>query len=264
MNLDDLKERPRFFGMFIGDPGTGKTIQACSFPGPLYVFDCDNRMRPVLNFHGNRKDITFDTYHRDYPKLARQLEYILDKNPYATVVMDSLTMLSDMIILQSLRSAGIGEDKDRLGKKIGGVAVPSIEDFNMEAGALTQVMDALRGLRCHVIMTAHVVSTYEKDLKTKKVTENRVVLTAGKKIAAKLPTSFDEIYGFYAEGSGAFKKYLVNTQNNGLDMGKTSQLLDEEYDVTQNAFSVNAERFLWPQIQKHFSIPETDAVEALV
>ena len=48
MNLDDLKAKPRFFGMFIGDPGTGKTVQACSFPGPLYVFDCDNRMRPVL------------------------------------------------------------------------------------------------------------------------------------------------------------------------------------------------------------------------
>jgi hypothetical protein len=260
MNLDDLKQKPRFFGMFIGDPGTGKTIQACSFPGPLYVFDCDNRMRPVINFHGSRSDITFDTYHRDYPKFASQLEYIYNKNPYATVVVDSLTVLSDMIILQSIRSAGIGDDKDRIGKKIGGVQVPSIEDFNMESGALTQVMDALRGLRCHVILTAHLVSTYEKDLKTKKVSENRVVLTAGKKIAAKLPTFFDEIYGFYAEGSGAFKKYLVNTQNNGLDMGKTSQLLDEEYDVTQNPHSVNREKFLWPQIQKSFTVIEPEKV----
>jgi len=188
------------------------------------------------------------------------LEYIYNKNPYATVVVDSLTVLSDMIILQSIRSAGIGDDKDRIGKKIGGVQVPSIEDFNMESGALTQVMDALRGLRCHVILTAHLVSTYEKDLKTKKVSENRVVLTAGKKIAAKLPTFFDEIYGFYAEGSGAFKKYLVNTQNNGLDMGKTSQLLDEEYDVTQNPHSVNRDRFLWPQIQKSFTVIEAEAL----
>ena len=260
MNLDDLKQKPRFFGMFIGDPGTGKTIQACSFPGPLYVFDCDNRMRPVLNFHGSRTDITFDTYHRDYPKFARQLEYIYDKNPYKTVVVDSLTVLSDMIILQSIRSAGIGDDKDRVGKSIGGVKVPSIEDFNMESGALTQVMDALRGLRCHVILTAHLVSTYEKDLKTKKVSENRSLLTAGKKIAAKLPTFFDEIYGFYAEGSGAFKKYLVNTQNNGMDMGKSSQLLDEEYDVSQNIHSVSAKKFLWPQIEKFFTVPEPAAV----
>lgn len=255
MNLDDLRNKPRFFGMFIGDPGTGKTIQACSFPGPVYVFDCDNRMRPVLNFHGSRTDITFDTYHRDYPKFARQLEYIYDKNPYKTVVVDSLTILSDMIILQSIRSAGIGEDKERIGKRIGGVQVADIQDYNMESGALTQVMDALRGLRCHVILTAHLITTTETNLKTKKVTENRSVLTAGKKIGAKLPTFFDEIYGFYAEGSGAFKKYLVNTQNNGLDMGKTSQLLDEDYDVTQNIHAVKQDRFLWPQIEKHFTVP---------
>lgn len=260
MDLNDLKAKPRFFGLFLGDPGTGKTIQACSFPGPLYVFDCDNRMRPVLMFHGDRKDITFDTYHRDYPKLASQLEWIYNKNPYATVVVDSLTMLSDMIILQSIRSAGIGDDKDRQNKKIGGVAVPSIEDFNMESGALTQVIDALRGIRAHVILTAHVITTSEKDLKTKKVTENRTLLTAGKKIAAKLPTAFDEIYGFYSEGSGAFKKYVVNTMNNGLDMGKTSQLLDEEYDVTLNPRSINSEKFLWSQIGKYFEIPTGDDV----
>lgn len=270
MNLDDLIGRPRFFGLFIGDPGTGKTIQACSFPG-VYVFDCDCRMRPVVTFHRGRKDIEFDTYYRDYPKLASQLEKLLNYCPYDTVIMDSLTMLADMIILQSIRSAGKGEDKDRVGKKIGGVMVPSIEDFNMESGALTQVLDALRGIHANVILTAHVITTSETDLKTKKVKENRTLLTAGKKIAAKIPTAFDEIYSFYSQGSisGGKREYFCATYNTGLDMGKTAHPMPDTVDLSQDMNAIDPEKFLWPQIKGYFAKPvielaeETEALKPL-
>ena len=262
MNLSDLQGRPRFFGLFLGDPGTGKTVQACSFPG-VYVFDCDNRMRPVVNFHKGRKDIEFDTYYRDYPRLANKLEELLNRCPYDTVVMDSLTMLADMIILQSIRSAGKGEDKDRTGKKIGGVMVPSIEDFNMESGALTQVLDALRGIPANVILTAHVITTSETDLKTKRVKENRTLLTAGKKIAAKIPTAFDEIYSFYSQGglTGGQREYFCATYNTGLDMGKTAHPMPDSVELTQDMHNINPDKFLWPQIEKFFSKPRIEGLE---
>lgn len=262
MNLNDLEGRPRFFGLFIGDPGVGKTIQACSFPG-CYVFDCDNRMRPVVNFHKGRKDIEFDTYYRNYPGLADKLEKLLNYCPYDTVIMDSLTMLADMIILQSIRSAGKGEDKDRTGKRIGGVQVPGIEDFNMESGALTQVLDALRGISANVILTAHVITTSETDLKTKKVRENRTLLTAGKKIAAKVPTAFDEIYSFYSQGgiTGGDREYFCSTYNTGLDMGKTAHLIPPMIDLTQDMSNVNPEKFLWPQIEKFFLKPSIVGID---
>jgi hypothetical protein len=262
MNLEDLQGRPRFFGLFLGDPGTGKTIQACSFPG-VYVFDCDNRMRPVVNFHKGRKDINFDTYYRDYPKLAQKLEELLGRCPYDTIVMDSLTMLADMIILQSIRSAGKGDDKDRVGKKIGGVMVPSIEDFNMESGALTQVLDALRGIPANVILTAHVITTSETDLKTKRVKENRTLLTAGKKIAAKIPTAFDEIYSFYSQSdiSGSGRDYFCATYNTGLDMGKTAHPMPDMINLTQSMTLIDDGKFLWPQIQHYFEKPVVAGIE---
>jgi hypothetical protein len=214
-------------------------------------------MRPVVNFHRGRKDIEFDTYYRDYPALAAKLEKLLNYCPYDTVVVDSLTMLADMIILQSIRSAGKGDDKDRVGKRIGGVMVPSIEDFNMESGALTQVLDALRGISANVILTAHVITVSETDLKTKRVRENRTLLTAGKKIAAKIPTAFDEIYSFYSQGSvtGDKREYFCTTYNTGLDMGKTAHPMPDTVDLSQSMNLVDENKFLWPQIKGFFAKP---------
>jgi len=248
MYLADIEVGSRLFALFKGDPGTGKSIQAGSFPGPIYWFDCDNRMRPVKLFHGQtRTDIEFDTYHRNYPKFVQKLEYLLNKNSYQTIVIDSLTALTDMIILQSIRSAG---QEDRYKNVIGGVQIASIEDYNMESGALTQVMDAIRGLKSNVILTAHVIETSERDLKSKKVTVSRSLLTGGKKVAAKIPGYFDEAYHFYVLGNPAGgSRYMVTTTHSGDDWAKTALPIPSDLEVSN--CKAYPDKYLYPQLKKY-------------
>lgn len=256
MNLTDIVIGKRIFMGLKSDPGCGKTIQATSFAmgGEVYVMDCDNRMAPVLLFHGKQpyaKRIKYDTYHRNYPKFAAKLEELYKSCPYDTLIVDSLTALTDMIILQSIMTAGTGSgyDKERSSRIIGGVKLAGIEDYAMEDGALTQVFDALRGMKCNVILTAHVVETRSKDIKSKKETVTRTLLTGGKKPAAKIPVYFDEFYHLYGrtEIDGSLH-YIAATTNTGDDWGKTALPVPPEIDLTQDRNNIDPEKFLYPQL----------------
>jgi hypothetical protein len=259
MNLSDITIGRRIFMGLKSDPGGGKTIQAASFAmgGETYFFDCDNRMAPILLFHGRQKyarNINFDTYHRNYPKFASKIEDLCRSNPYHCVVVDSLTALVDMIILQSIMTAGVGTgyDKDRQSRIIGGVKLASIEDYAMEDGALMQIFDALRGLKSHVVLCAHVVETRFKDLKSKKETVTRSLLTGGKKPAAKLPVYFDEFYHLYARPDiTGNMEYLAATTNTGDDWGKTALPVPPEIDLTQDRNIINTDKFLYPQVMHY-------------
>lgn len=262
MKLSDVVIGKRIFMGLKSDPGAGKTIQAASFAmgGDTYIFDCDNRMAPVILFHSRQpyaKRISFDTYHRNYPRFAAKLEDLYKSCPYDTIIIDSLTALADMIMLQSIMTAGttLSEaDKDRKNKMIGGVKLAGIEDFLMEDGALTQVFDALRGLKCNVILTAHVVETKTSDLKSRKETVKRSLLTGGKKPAAKIPVYFDEFYHLYARPNpGGGMEYMATTTNSADDWAKTALPLPEEIDLTQDKSNISPEKFLYPQLMNYIN-----------
>src|SRR4051812_33025238 len=116
-------------GLFKGEPGLRKSGAAASFPKP-YFFDVDRKMdalhAPIKAWGLNRADIEYDSF-VDWTGILAQLEKFRTVCKYKTLVLDSITSTADVINRQTLRiKTGGGE----AGKRIAGIPVNSIEDFN--------------------------------------------------------------------------------------------------------------------------------------
>lgn len=237
-NAKDLISGERMFCLFKGEPGTGKTNAAASFPSP-YFFDLDGRIRPVALMHPG-KDVIYDTYLNDFPGMMRKMSELLNYNPYGTVVVDSLTAFSRTVMSHMIKArvSDAGDTKKRLTR--GGIDVSQLEDYGGETAAIVQLLDALRLInrKCHVILIAHCVDVIERNAQTKSVNINRQLLTGGKKIAAEIPAYFDEAYHFYSRPdlSGGNPDYYITTSAAGIDWSKSALSLPSEITWTKKNF----------------------------
>ena len=247
----------RIFGLLKGDPGCGKSIAAATFAlnGPQYIFDFDGKFAAIYNFFTNIipcpeiiANIEYDRF-SNYNDAAEKLQHIIDYEPNkytGGVVWDTLTTCVDSILTQVQTIKGADPNKKGKLKMVGGIQVGDIEDYNAESAALTRMIQAAKfHLPVHFLMLAHVVRIETPQLKGGiKIT--RQLLTAGKKVAAKLPAYFDESWHLTAdEGSSSLggNKYLVRTTASGEDWARTSLPLPATMDVT-------GKKFLWKELQK--------------
>lgn len=221
------------FGLFKGEPGLRKSSCAASFP-KSYFFDVDGKMDalhvPIKNWGINPADIEYDTY-TDWTGILNQLEKFRVNCKYKTLVIDSITSTADAINRQTLKIKGSGGES---GKRVAGIPVNSIEDFNAEDSALKEMVAILKDIRSyhhlHVILIAHVI---QKEMKSSdgKTHMSRTIVTAGKGIAQKIPAYCSEIYhfnvfnSFNADAGGQYGLYTVHT---GDDMARTSLPLPEK------------------------------------
>ena len=188
MKLSDKQLGGRFMGLFVGPPGTSKTISAASFvlasDKPIYIYDLDGRVNSLLRFYPKHlSQIETDYYGpNDFEKLIRHFEKLQDKCPYGTVIFDGLTALGDQLINYMLALRGSGESK---GKTKGVIELAGPEDFGGEARGLSMMLDIARSLPCHFILTAHYLVIQYDDQVTKKNFIVRQLVTAGKKVAGK-------------------------------------------------------------------------------
>lgn len=235
MKITDIKPTEKMFATFKGEPGTGKTIAASSWPEP-YIFDVDGRMKPLVTFWKNKDQINkieYDTF-RSFFRIKDKLKEFRVRCPYKTLVLDSLTSLADAVIRQMIMEKGDS------GKKVGGQRVASIEDYGGEASGLLEILDTFIEIHLsqgvNVIWTAHVLQTEMKDVSNPGATSySRSLLTGGKKIAAKLPAYFDEVWHFQVEPSinvADPPSYTVITRHAGSDYAKTSLPLPAKIDFT--------------------------------
>lgn len=230
-----------FTFLFKGEPSSGKSIAAASFPN-AYIFDTDARIRSVANYFlpKGKRDITYDTYnYNDYPKFDKKWEGFIEQSkmttpfPYDTVIVDTLTSVTDLLLHHVMKEKG----KENKGKKIAGVTVNSIEDYNVETSALTELVLFLRQIKCkYKILVAHVVKTEKTNLNDDTTVVTRSLLTAGKKIAAKLPGYFDEIYQFESRMKNGSPQFIARTVNAGEDYARTAMNLPKEIDFTNKNF----------------------------
>lgn len=218
-NTKDLVIGERLFCLFKGEPGVGKTRAAGSFPEPFF-FDFDGRLATLKLAFGD-KSIAYESYYGNFRGAMNKLEELTNYCPYGTVVFDSLTSYVRTVLTHMIKSRGGKGDLMR-----GGLPVAQIEDYGGETAALVQLVDALRAIstkKVNVILTAHVVSVTEKNIKNQQVTEMRQLLTGGKKIAAELPAYFDEAYHFFTQGGFDGKpEFKTYTMNAGEDWAKTA------------------------------------------
>lgn len=231
MNLSDMPNDERIFGLAKGKPGAGKSIGLSSFPKPMYIFDFDGRSRAIKRWW-EMKDpkemvgIEADIYTaNDFSKFqAKGDEMMGNPKKYATVIADSLTTCVDMILQYSKGLRGVDTTRDKK-RRIGTIQLLEIEDYNAETMALGDMMEFFRRLPCHFWLTAHELHVVEKNILTNTIHESRTLMTAGKKIGAKMPVYFDEIWHFGQEPSMNVldpPQYVISTAQVGEAYAKTS------------------------------------------
>lgn len=162
----DYKPEMRFFGLFVGRSGDGKSAAADGFPGKVLDLDFDNRFVGVANAGRQGllelKNIDYETYNPrggwdpvDKRLTALDLQrFSGGMFPYKTITINSLTALTRLFVNASHNLQG--------GRKLGSLRISGPADFNFEATATHQVFDFLRSWPCNIIATAHIVSRYGK------------------------------------------------------------------------------------------------------
>jgi hypothetical protein len=244
--------------MFKGEPGTRKSTSALSFPTPQYWFSYDGKMEslllPMRHWGLDPKEITYDDYN-DWNGGRKKLEEFRLNCPYKTIVIDSITSVGDAINRQTLKlkSGTTKNDGGEAGKRIAGIPVNTIEDFNAETSALQELVALTKDIhkyhKINVVLIAHIIQT-EQRTPDGKTHMSRLIVTGGKKIAAKMPAYCTEIYHFNIEGGfevGKGGSYTILTAHTGDDFARTSLPLDGTITIGNDSLY---DKYLVPAISK--------------
>lgn len=220
-----------------GIPGTRKSTQAATFveAGDVFWFDIDRKLKATLALprklglipRSNR--IVYEQYESWY-KIEKQLEAFQSRCDYRTVVLDSVTSIGDRVNRQTLK------DKDGKGKKIGGISVNTIEDYNAENSALMYMIDLAKLIEAHVIVIGHVIHRDNSGPTNPGAKPTRQLVTGGKVVGAKLPAYFPEVYHFefdHAFDPNLPPNYIMYTQMHGEDFARTGLPLPYKVELTK-------------------------------
>lgn len=273
IKAEDSIIRPVTSFLFKGHNGTGKTIAACGQKfRPVYVFNCEGRFESVLTYYkkyGNLKDIEYDNFPigSGYFNLDQRFDKLIANCPYQTVVMSSLTSFIYLILNHLIKDA-FGKKNAKgydAGKRIGGIPVNQLPDFNAEDSAIINDLIAgfqqLKAQGVTVILEAHItpyeITSIEEGGRV--TTTINQILTKGKKAPASVPGFFNEIYLFEKTYEGIVvgqqqSKFSVNTGGTPTDDCKSSWGI-KSFDWTNQDFS----ELLFSQLSEE--IKETSRVD---
>lgn len=228
------------YTMLKGEPGTRKSTVALTYPSPQYWFSWDRKMGsmmlPMKKFGIDPKNIKYDDY-EDWNKPKAKLEQFQTDCPFKTLVFDSITSCADMTLRQTVKMK-YGQKRSsgaQAGKLVGGIAVNEIEDYNAESAALQELIALTKDIQSYhkvqIIIIAHVVAAEYRNTTTNETHISRTIVTAGKRVAAKIPAYCSEVYhfnidkGFDASQGG---QYSLLTEHTGDDFARTGLPLDKK------------------------------------
>lgn len=238
------------FTMLKGEPATRKSTQALTYPKPQYWFSFDHKMNaltlPMRLWNIDPKQVHFDDY-TEWDTTRNKLESFcalgLDASassmPYKTIIIDSITSAADYMLRQ-VRKNKSGETK-KSGttgvRKIGGIDVGDIEDYRAENSGFGEMIALLKLIKklhkIDIILIAHVIRTEQKSLDGA-TNVTRMIVTEGKKPAARIPAYCDEIYHFGVRPSIDASKsgeYIFHTHSTGDDYARTTLSLPNEIEI---------------------------------
>jgi hypothetical protein len=242
-NLSDVTvDDNNFRGLIVAPNGRGKTCLYSSFPKPMKIFDFDKRVKPLLSWIEDKSQLEhinvdvisasnyMDVFHYEINSLVR-------KNPYRTVVIDGITGLSTTTVMMQMAVKGLASknDKDlKIKMTKGGVPVPEWDEFNGEAMLISQLIETLKDLNCNLIFTAHPVPRINANGGTKFET----IVAFGNKVNNLIPGYFDEIYYIdyeYGLQGGDVRRVLQTKPSNDFPMAKTAyKEIPARIDITDN------------------------------
>lgn len=231
-SASSIKPDSRFFGLFIGRSGSGKSAAAYSFPHPIKVFDLDGRIRGGLvpwveregieyvNFPPKPdKGTVFELLNNEFQSL--QILCRTGQNHYRTLVLDSITWAALDLLIDAIpitHAANQGFDK---GRKIGPMDMGGPADYGFQASGTLQILAYLRSLPIeNVIVTAHIVNRWGK----RKDSAGKIIdpygaseivgeqLSLTDKLSENVPSAFDNVFRFEKEDTGSKIKFYFDAQ----------------------------------------------------
>lgn len=241
MKLNELKTDENLKILLFGESGVGKTCFASGFPGPTHYYDFDLKVGSVSSFTKEIDHITYDQYPLDKNNLGAagtkfnddmgKLKSLaaMGEFPYKTIVIDSMTTMSDRIMEYLMKSnPGI---KRTLTK--GGQA-PALQDYGVFRIFMKQFIAEILSFPCNVIMTAHIEIV--KDEMTGALL--RVPMLTGK-LSKELPIYFEEVYYASVEGEGTSRKHVLQTQSDRKFNCRTQRGLPPKINLSYEALASN-------------------------
>ncbi len=240
------------FVLIKGEPGTRKSTMALSYPGRQFWGSYDRKMQgiilPFKLWKLPADHVDYEDY-QDWTNFRKKLEGFRASCPYNTIVVDSVTSMADMTLREILKDKGAG-------KTVGQIRVNTYEDFNGESSAIAEMIALLKdiqgyhnsvGKKITVILIAHVIKAdYSKDGVTN---VSRSLVTASKKVAAKIPAYCTEVYHADVKAGlmPGVMNYRILTQHIGDDFARTSLGLPSEIIVNDEQFY---SKFVKPAVDK--------------
>jgi hypothetical protein len=260
-SLTEINPRA-LFTMLKGEPGTRKSTAALSYlpAGKQYWFSWDQKMTalllPASKWGYDLSQVDYDDYD-DWDKAKAKLkEFQVSMKGYKTLVFDSVTTMAD----STLRQQRTNKSKDGQGKKLGTIEVDGIEEYNAESAAIGELIAMCKDIKkfhkVNIILIAHVVQAEYRNTTTNTTHVSRTIVTAGKKIAAKLPAICEEVYHFnikkgIVESQGG--KYTCLTTHTGDDFARTILPVASEIEMGDKPLY---SEFLLPGINSLIEIQE--------
>lgn len=236
--LDTVSQEVQFC-LFKGEPGTRKSTQALSYPGPQYWISTDQKMDalilPAKKWGIDASKVTFDDYN-DWNKARQKLESFQVNCPFKTIVVDSITSVADVINRGTMKSKAGTKNKDGADKgyQIGGIPVNTMDDYKAEASAFQELIAVLKDIhsfhKVNVILIAHVIGARKPEDAKASTHFARIIVTGGQIISAKIPAYCSEVYHFNIESdinADREGKYGLLTVHTGADFARTSLSLPQ-------------------------------------
>lgn len=219
--LSEYKES-HFIKLFLmGDAGTGKTVAACSFPGPIKFYDFDGKISSAYSYlkKNNPKkleEIDFescvpsDGIGSAYAKMDASLEPILNeykktgklsdgKFEYKTLVIDSTTIMAEDLLNWLLAF----EKGIKRNTTIKSRAVPGQQDYLIFAPTFASLLHELLPLPWNVVMTGHI--SVKQDDKTGEIRRGAAIPG---RMSGQIGIYFNEVYRSFVSNG----KYTAQTQ----------------------------------------------------
>lgn len=231
MKMSEMNSSKFFKGFVMGEPGTGKTVGACTFPGPIKLYDFDQKASSAYSYlkkHNPEKldqiDVincgAVDSVGSGYSAMDKDLEPIIKeykktgKLPFETLIVDSSTIMAQEMLNWLVQfETGIKRNRDVKSRKVAG-----LQDYMIFAPTFAEFLMLLLGLPCHFIMTGHIQIT--QDELTKEI--HRSASIPGK-VGKTIGVYFPEVYvtkvnskGQYVAQTKADYKYPCRTQIQGI------------------------------------------------
>lgn len=216
MKLSEMTESKYLKIFVMGEPGSGKTVGAASFPGPIKFYDFDGKVSSAYAYlkKNNPKkleEIDYETcvptdgVGSSYAKMDESLEKIITeykktgKMPFETLVIDSSTIMAEDMLNWLLDfEKGIKRNTAIKSRKVAGQ-----QDYLVFAPTFSAFLHEVLPLPWNVIMTGHIA--IKQDDKTGEI--RRQAAIPGK-MGSNIGIYFNEVYRSYVNNG----KYVVQTQ----------------------------------------------------